>query len=378
MKTAATQSQYTGGKTLLMSFELGWNSWKLAFTVGFAQRPRVKTMAAGDLQRLQEEIARAKGRFGLPEDCEVVSCYEAGRDGFWLHRCLESLGITNYVVDASSIEVKRRGKRRKTDRIDAIKLVSMLVRYVGGERWVWSVVRVPSAEQEDRRQLHRELLTLRKECTRQINRIKGLLATQGLRVEPRKDFLDRLEEARLWDGSAVPEGLRFRLEGEFERLEFIRGQISELEAERRRLLKESSDEAVKLAQRLMNLKAIGVNGGWMLSMEFFAWRRFRNRREVGAAAGMVGTPYQSGDDFREQGISKSGNKRVRALAVELAWCWLRHQPRSKLSLWYQERFGHGGKRLRKIGIVALARKLLIALWRYLEFGIIPDGAELRA
>jgi len=377
-KTAATHDQYTGGKTLLMSFELGWNTWKLAFTVGFAQRPRVKTIAAGDLERLQEEIARAKRRFGLAEDCRVLSCYEAGRDGFWLHRCLQALGIINYVVDASSIEVKRRGKRRKTDRLDAAKLVSMLVRYMEGERTVWSVVRVPSAEAEDRRQLHRELLTLKKERTRQINRIRGLLATQGLRVEPKKDFLERLDEARLWNGSPVPEGLRFRLEGEFERLEFIRGQISELQAERRRLLKESGDEAVQQARRLMDLKAIGVEGGWLLAMEFFAWRKFHNRREVGAAAGLVATPYQSGDDFREQGISKSGNKRVRSLAVELAWCWLRHQPRSKLSLWYQERFGHGGKRLRKIGIVALARKLLIALWRYLDFGIIPDGAELRA
>lgn len=254
----------------------------------------------------------------------------------------------------------------------------MLVRYMEGERTVWSVVRVPSAEAEDRRQPHRELLTLKKERTRQINRIRGLLASQGLHLQVNSEFLKQLEQARLWDGSPVPEGLRFRLGGEFERLEFIRGQIAEVEAERRRLLRESNDEAVKQARRLMELKAIGINAGWLLPMEFFAWRKFSNRREVGAAAGLVGTPYQSGEDFRDQGISKAGNKRVRALAVELAWCWVRHQPRSKLSLWFQERFGHGGKRLRKIGIVALARKLLIALWRYLEFGIIPDGAELRA
>lgn len=378
MKTAATRSEYSGAEVLFLAFELGWSSWKLASTVGFGQKPRMKTIPAGDLKKLEEEIGRAKVRFGLPEEARVVSCYEAGRDGFWLHRALDAQGVVNCVVDASSIEVKRRGKRRKTDRLDAAKLAMMLVRYWEGERTVWSVIRVPSVEAEDRRQLHRELLTLRKECTRQINRIKGLLATQGLRLEPRRDFLERLEEARLWDGSPVPGGLRFRLEGEFERLEFIRGQISELEAERRRLLRESEHEAVEQARRLMQLKGIGVNTGWLLPMEFFSWREFRNRRQVGAAAGLVGTPFNSGADSREQGISKAGNTRVRSRMVELAWCWLRYQPRSQLSLWFQERYGRGGKRMRKIGIVALARKLLIALWRYLEFGILPDGAELRA
>lgn len=378
MKTAATRSEYSGAEVLFLAFELGWSSWKLASTVGFGQKPRMKTIPAGDLNKLEEEIGRAKVRFGLPEEARVVSCYEAGRDGFWLHRALDAQGVVNCVVDAFSIEVKRRGKRRKTDRLDAAKLAMMLVRYWEGERTVWSVIRVPSVEAEDRRQLHRELLTLRKECTRQINRIKGLLATQGLRLEPRRDFLERLEEARLWDGSPVPGGLRFRLEGEFERLEFIRGQISELEAERRRLLRESEHEAVEQARRLMQLKGIGVNTGWLLPMEFFSWREFRNRRQVGAAAGLVGTPFNSGADSREQGISKAGNTRVRSRMVELAWCWLRYQPRSQLSLWFQERYGRGGKRMRKIGIVALARKLLIALWRYLEFGILPDGAELRA
>lgn len=374
--TAATRVEYS--EALYLAFELGWEEWKLAFTVGLGQKPRLKTIAAGDRRQLLAEIRRAKERFGLAADARVVSCYEAGRDGFWLHRLLIAQGIDNRVVDSASIEIPRRRRRAKTDRLDATKLVMMLVRSELGDGRVWSVVRVPTAEEEDRRQLHRELLTLKKERTRQVNRIKGLLASVGVRIEVTRDLLEELEDVRLWDGSPLPPGLRFRLEGEFERWEFVHGQIQDLEAERRRWLREDESEAMAKVRDLEQLRGIGINSSWLFVMELFGWRKFANRKEVGSIAGLTPTPYQSGGPPREQGIDKAGNRRVRAMAIEIAWCWLRHQPRSRLSLWYQERFGHGSSRLRRVGIVALARKLLIALWRYLELGVIPEGAELKA
>jgi len=374
--TAAARVEYS--EALYLSFELGWAEWKLAFTVGLGQKPRLKTIEAGDMEALRLEIRRAKERFAVAADARVVSCYEAGRDGFWLHRFLVAHGIDNRVVDSASIEIPRRRRRAKTDRLDATKLVMMLVRSELGDERVWSVVRVPTADEEDRRQLHRELLTLKKERTRQVNRIKGLLASVGVRLQVTPDFLRELEAARLWDGSPVPPGLRFRLEGEFERWAFVRGQVQELEAERRRWLREDESEAMAKIRALEQLRGIGINSAWLFVMELFGWRQFANRKQVGSIAGLTPTPYQSGGPAREQGIDKAGNRRVRAMAIEIAWGWLRFQPRSRLALWYQERFGDGSKRIRRVGIVALARKLLIALWRYVEFGVIPEGAVLKA
>jgi transposase len=377
--TAAARTQYSEGvATLFLAFELSSSEWKLAFTVGIGQKPRLRSIPAGALDRVMEEIARAKKRFGLPAATRTVSCYEAGRDGFWLHRFLVAQGVDNRVVDSSSIEVKRRHRRAKTDRLDATKLVSMLVRSELGDSRVWSVVRVPSVEEEDQRQLHRELMTLRRERTRQINRIKGLLIAAGVRLRIGRDFFEQLDQVRLWDGTPLPSGLRFRLEGEFERLEFIRGQVADLEAERRRLLRESNSTTIEKVRRLQRLRAIGLDSAWVFTMELFGWRQFANRKQLGSLVGLTPTPHQSGGPAREQGIDKSGNRWVRAIVIQIAWGWLRHQPQSKLSLWYQERFGQGSKRLRRIGIVALARKLLIALWQFVEFGVIPEGAELKA
>jgi transposase len=363
---------------LYVAFELGSKKWKLGFTVGFGQKPRQRTVLAGDLVRVKEEIDRAKERFGLSGDVCVLSCYEAGRDGFWLHRYLVHLGVRNLVVDSSSIEVNRRARRAKTDKMDLGKLLLMLMRYDHGERRVWSVVRVPTVEQEDRRQLHRELSALRGERTRHINRIKGLLTSYGVRMRVSRGFLDRLEAERLWDGGPVPLGLKIRLRREYERLQMVDGQIEEVVAERAHALRTSRSPDVQKVRQLLDLRGIGPNSAWLYVMEFFGWREFRNRREVGALAGLVPTPYQSGDGAWEQGISKAGNRHIRSMAIEIAWDWLRWQPQSKLSRWYQQRFGHGGGRLRRIGIVALARKLLVDLWRYLEGGVIPEGAELKA
>lgn len=361
---------------LYMAFELGQSEWKLGFTIGLGQKPRLKTINARDLHALQDEIRAAKKRFDLPEDTPVLSCYEAGRDGFWLHRYLIENEIENLIVDSSSIEVNRKAKRAKTDRLDARKLLTMLMRYAQGEERVWSIVNVPSEEAEDHRHLHRELHTLKGERTRHINRIKGFLAGQGVCISIRSDFLACLETIRLWDGSPLPMGLRARLEREYERMQVVNEQIKHLEAERRELVRHSQRSDVEMVRQLMRLKGLGIGSAWQWVMEFFAWREFRNRRQVGALSGLTPTPYQGGEDACEQGISKAGNVFVRSMAIQIAWGWLRYQPESQLTRWYERRFGHGSKRLRKIGIVALARKLLIDCWIYLETGLVPEGVEL--
>jgi transposase len=370
---AIDQKQYSTEARLYLAFEMGNSQWKLGFTIGLGQPPRQRTIPAGDLARLQTEVSKAKQRFGLNQENGVVSCSEAGRDGFWLHRALTEAGIENVVVGSASLEVNRRFRRVKTDRVDLGKLVTMLIRYQAGEQKVWRVVRVPTVEQEDGRQLHGELASLKRERTQHINRIKGLLVNQGVRLAVKSDFLKRLEEVRLWDGSPLPPGLRGRVSREYARIELINQQIKVLEAERRELLRSATDRQTEMIRHLLRLRGIGLNSAWLYVKEFFGWRQFRNRREVGALAGLTPTPYQSGAGNREQGIDKAGNCHIRAIAIEIAWGWLRHQPDSALSQWYQERFGHGNSRMRRIGIVALARKLLIALWRYLETGEIPEG-----
>jgi transposase len=377
MSEMTRRMEDTTGPALYLAFELGSSKWKLGFTVGLGQSPRRRAIDAGDLVALQEEIRRAKRRFSLPETAPVKSCYEAGRDGFWLHRYLLAQEVENLIVDSASIEVNRRARRAKTDDLDVGKLLSMLIRYHSGEKKVWSVVHVPGVEAEDKRHLHRQLFKFKADRTRHINRIKGLLAGQGVRMPVGADFLERLGAIRLWDGSSLPPSLRARLEREYACLQFVDQQIQELGAERRELLRTSDDPSVEKVRRLLKLRGIGENSSWLFVMEFFGWRKFRNRRQVGGLAGLAPTPYQSGEGSREQGISKAGNRLVRTMAVEIAWGWLRYQPDSELTLWYQKKSGQGGKRLRKIGIVALARKLLVALWRYLETGEVPAGAQLK-
>jgi transposase len=363
--------------TLYLAFELGNADWILGFTIGLGQAPRRRKIKAGDLIGLERELERAKKRFDLPSTVRVLSCYEAGRDGFWLHRHLDSQGIENRVVDSASIEVNRRAKRAKTDKLDVKKLLTMLIRYDSGEQKVWSVVHIPSLEAEDSRHLHRQLSTFKSDRTRHSNRIKGLLVGQGVRLPVKADFPERLERVRLWDGRPLPPGLRSRLEREYACYQFVAQQVQGLEAERRELLRRSTEPNVEQVRHLLQLRGIGENSAWLFVMEFFSWRNFRTRRQVGGLAGLTPTPYQSSEQSREQGIDKAGHSPIRSMAIEIAWGWLRHQPDSELTLWYQQRFGQGSKRLRKIGIVALARKLLIALWRYLDFGEIPAGAQLK-
>jgi transposase len=375
MKPEIAQTNNTTiSQNLYMAIEMSESQWKLGFTIGQGQAPRLRNMDARELIALDREIHLAKERFGLPESCAVLSCYEAGRDGFWLHRYLHSQGVNNLVVDSASIEVNRRFRRAKTDRMDAGKLLTMLMRYHQGEKKVWSVVNPPSVEVEDQRQLHREMMALKKERTHHINRIKGLLASQGVVLVMKADFLEQLNAVHLWDGSRLPAALNRRLLREYERYEEVQEQVHQLEKERLEAIRNSTSPVMEQVRKLLILKGIGLNSAWLYVMEFFSWRNFHNRRELGSLAGLTPTPYQSGESSRERGISKAGNKPIRAMAIEIAWAWLRFQPKSALSLWYQERFAQGGSRVRRIGIVALARRLLVALWQYLETGILPEGA----
>jgi transposase len=374
--THAQNSTVPTGPVLYLALELGWKTWKLAFTIGQGQKPRLRTIPGRTRDVLLYEIEAAKKRFGLPADTPVISCYEAGRDGFWIHRFLQSQGIQNIVVDSASIEVSRRKRRAKSDRLDAEKLLVQLMRWHNGEKKVWAVVRVPTPEDEDGRQLHRELIALKSERTAHVNAIKGLLASLGLQASVDDDFPERLEHLRQWDGTGVPAGMRQRLLREFARWQGVGEQIRELEKQRTQAIRTGESPEVEKVRRLLNLKGIGPNGAWLLVWEFFCWRQFRNRRELGSLAGLTPTPYDSGDSRREQGISKAGNRRVRWMMVQLAWGWLQYQPNSELSRWYSHRFALGNKRQRKIGIVAVARKLLVALWKYRETGVPPAGAEV--
>jgi len=377
MSRATSRSEYKPAHpTLYLALELGRSQWKLGFSTRLGERPRLRTMAGGNLLELASEVASAEKFFGLPRECRVLSCYEAGRDGFWIHRALVAAGVENLVVDSSSIEVNRRQRKAKTDALDARKLLDLLIRFDLGSRHVWSVVRVPTPEQEDARHLHRELRTLKTDQTRLRNRIRGLLFGQGLRVGAISGRLD-LDRLRCWDGKPLLPSLRRRLEAELEHLTSVHRRILDLEALRRAALAASSERSLAQTAKLMRLRGLGHNASWLFAHELFGWRELRNRRQVGGLAGLTATPHASGDSMRERGISKAGIRSVRHMAVEIAWRWLHFQPRSALACWYQQRFGKAGPRLRRIGIVALARKLLVAFWRYLEFDEVPRGAKLK-
>lgn len=378
MRTETTRVEYSQGRVgvLYLAVELSCQQWKLAFTVGWGQKPRLRNVPAGDLGKLVREIEQARLRFALPAGCRVRSCFEAGRDGFWLHRFFESVGVENSVVDAASVEMSRRARRAKTDRLDAEMLLAKLVRYEEGEKRVWSVVRVPSQEQEDQRHRQRERSCRKKDRTRSINRLKGLLATVGIRVTGPWKRID-LEALRQWDGQPLPAGLRARLEGEWALLQTLELRLRELDRPvetTSAVLQPQQHEQVIQLQRLRSLGPVTAE---VLASELL-WRPWSNRRQAGSLLGLVPSPRQSGELSREQGISKAGLKRVRTALIELAWTWIRLQPRSSITLWYQQRFAQAGPRLRRVGIVAVARKLGIALWRFVATGVLPEGAELKA
>jgi transposase len=354
-----------------MSFELGDKKWTLTASDG-GRGPSRYNVDAGDTAAVAHCIVKARERCKLEPQAQVHSCYEAGRDGWWLHRWLIEQGVDNIVVDSSSIEVNRHARRAKSDRIDGDKLLAMLLRHHRGER-VWSVVHEPTPEDEDARRTHRELARLTQERTAHTNRIGSLLVLHNLRPHV---IIGGRDWPAWWarHGEQVPPVLRAEIERESARLALVKQQVKAIDVQRRQ---ELADGKQPLVAQLAQLRAIGLKGAWVLGKEVFGWRRFANRRELAGCLGLAPTPYASGDSQIEQGISKAGNKRARTMLVELAWSWLRLQPESALTQWFNRRFAGGGKRMRRVGIVALARKLAIALWRYLQNGEIPAGATLK-
>jgi transposase len=374
--TRGTESSAATGY-LLVAFELSQRWWKVGFTTGMGHRVRTRRIAAGALESLAQAIADAKQMCGLAADAPVISCYEAGRDGFWLHRYLTERGATNYVVDSASIEVDRRARRTKTDAVDLRGLLALLARYVAGDRHCWRVVRVPNVADEDARQLHRAWETLQGDRTRLINRLKAVLASHGVRLAITADFLEHVAATRVWDGSEIPPGARERLAHDWAQLQTIEEQLAAVKAARARLRIDPATATGRAVQALQGVRAIGTAGAWVLATEIFGWREIRNGRQLGALVGLVPALYQSGATQRDRGITRAGNAHVRRMMVQLAWGWLRWQSDSALAQWYQRRFATGGSRQRRIGIVALARKLLIALWRYVDQAIVPEGARLK-
>jgi transposase len=359
--------------TLYVAFELGNKDWKLAMTSGLGIAPWLRTIASGDLRAVERALADGRRRFRLPATAAVVSCYEAGRDGFWVHRALTQLGIGNRVVDSASIEVSRRARRAKTDRLDALKLVGMLVRVCLGERQVWHEVRVPTVAEEAARQVSRERTALTKEQTRLVNQMRGWLATWGSRLPARRQG-SWWTSVRDWAGAVLPAEVQARLARADARAEGLARQIADLDAQQRAAVT-AAVPGTPLHQ-LVQLKGVATTSASVLLEEGLVWRAFRNRRQIGGLLGFAPTPYNSGESTREQGISRAGNHRLQTISIQLAWNWVRWQPQSALTQWYQTRFGTG-HRARRIGIVAVARKLLIALWRYVTTGVVPTGAIVK-
>jgi transposase len=378
MSRATLHAEHSASeRTLYVALELGGTRWKLAASTGGTKMTET-SVAAGDVEGLARAIGAAKARHGVAPAGRALCCYEAGRDGFWLQRELARRGLDTLVVDSASIEVNRRARRAKTDRLDARKLLAMLSRYDGGERGVWRVVRVPTVEQEDARRVHRELDRLTKERTAHRARIRALLALHGVGRGVGANLLAVLPTLTQRDGTPLPTQLRAELERERTRCALVDAQIRELEAQRRQRATEAASLAARQVQQLTRLKAIGETSAWLMAQEIFSWRQLRNRREAGAIVGLTPTPYASDGSAREQGVSKAGNRHVRRVLIQIAWAWLRYQPQSALSRWFQERFGHGSGRMRRVGIVALARRLFIALWQFVDVGLVPAGARVRA
>ena len=382
LATALQTAVRVNDTKLFASLELSKSRWLVTVSAPGSEKLSKHVVIGGDGGALLDLLGRlrasAERRGGMA--VQVVVIQEAGLDGFWLHRLLEANGIESHVVDPASIAVDRRHRRAKTDVIDGEMLLRTLMAWARGERRVCSMVRPPSPDEEDRRRLTRERGTLLKERTRHTNRIKGLLAGQGITdYDPlRKDRLARLDALRTGDGRPLPERLKAEIRREIERVDLVVSQMAMVERERDALVGMTSGPAPETAAAVLaQLKGIGPELGSLIWLEAL-FRGFANRRQIAAYAGLAPSPWQSGGTDREQGISKTGNRRLRHAMVELAWLWLRHQPDSALSVWFRARVGQGRGRIRRIAIVALARKLLVALWRYATQGVVPAGATFKA
>lgn len=368
---------------LFVALELSSKTWVVATHIRASNKISQYRVNGGEVERLLSLIGHLRMRTSGASGTAVktMCCYEAGRDGFWLHRVLTQHGISNHVIDPASVHVSRRARRAKTDRLDAEALVRVLMAYVRGERKVCSMVRVPTADEEDAKRQHRERERLIAARTAHVNRIKGLLATQGVKVTTplRPDWLELLKSMHTGDGRPIPPCLMAELGREWQRLQLVIEMIEAVENEGEHAQADSANSGIvgKKIELLRKLRGVGPIFATVLAREVF-YRDFTNRREVGSYVGLAPTPFNSGESRRDQGVNKAGNPRARATAIELAWLWLRHQPESGLSRWFRERVGTLQGRIRKITIVAVARKLIVALWRYLQTGMIPAGAVLKA
>jgi transposase len=366
---------------IFVSLELSRSTWLItSLSPGSGEKMSKHSVRGGDIAGLLERFTQLqeKTRARTGKSFEIIVIQEAGLDGFWIHRALQSKGIESHVVDPASIATSRRRRRAKTDRIDGEALVRALLAYKRGEPRVCAMVRPPTPYEEDRRRLCRERKVLIAEQVKHINRIKGLLFSQGISgYEPlRRSRRLRLEELQTGDGRLLPGHLKAQICRELDRLELLLDQIKTVEGERDGLLAAEERTAPAPAAMLLNIKGIGPEFAAILWSEGL-FRQFDNRRQVAAYAGLAPTPWQSGSVDREQGVSKAGNPRLRTALIQLAWLWVRHQPRSALTLWFEERVKHNGGRLKKPTIVALARKLLIALWKYVTAGVLIEGAMMK-
>ena len=367
--------------TVHVAIELAVSSWLVAARLPGAEKVRLHRIEGGDTAALLALIAelRSSASRKLGGVAEVACCFEAGRDGFWLQRLLAAHGIAAHVLEPTSVLVNRRARRAKTDRLDAEGMLRVLAAWLGGDRQVCSMVRVPTPEEEDAKRPHREREHLVQEKLRLVNRIEALLFTQGIRARPSLRSWERdLAELRTGDGRALPPLLRAELDRLRRRLVLILELIRGTETERAEALAAAAHAAMaRKITALQRIRGVGANFAAVLGREVF-YRSFANRRQLASYVGIAPTPHQSGGTDRDRSISRAGNARARTTLIQLAWLWLRYQPGSALATWFRERVGALQGRTRRIAIVAMARRLLVALWRYVETGVMPDGAAIRA
>jgi transposase len=373
--TSTTHRPESSAAALYVALELSATEWGLTMGATPGGRTVHRRVGVGDGAALTAAWRAAAAILGLPAGAAIRSCYEAGGDGFWPHRLLTHLGVENLVVDSSSIEVSRRAKHAKTDRLDGARLLRLLVRHWQGERGMWHVVHVPPPALEDRRHANRTRTMLQIERTRYRNRLQALLRLHGVRVRLDARFLARLETLRDWAGAPLAPGVLARLRTTWTLLAAV--ETARAAARRAEAAAVATAPADACVRRLTRLRGVAARGATVLADELFS-RHLRTRREVGGITGLVSAPHQSGARRVDQGLTRGGLPRVRHIAGQLAWAWLRYQPTSALSRWYRARFAGRGVVAQRIGIVALARRLMVALWRYVTFDVMPEGARLKA
>ncbi|CAH1696276.1 transposase [Xanthobacter flavus] len=374
------QHTYQNLEAIFVSIELSKKTWLLtSISPGTGEKLSRHTVPGGDIAGLLDRLVhlQRKARDRSGRDYPFVIIQEAGLDGFWVHRVLQAEGHESHIVDAASIATSRRKRRVKTDRLDGETLIRALLAFKRGEPRVCSMLRVPTPDEEDRRRIVRERKVLMEERIRHSNRIKGLLFSQGITgYDPlRPKRRERLDALRTGDGRELPENMKRQVLRELDRMELLLDQIRVVEAERDAMLAEERQSAREVVM-LSKVVGIGPEFAAVLWGEGL-FRHFDNRRQVAAYAGLAPTPWQSGSIDREQGIGKSGNPRLRSTLLEMAWLWLRHQPGSQLSRWFNERVARNSGRFKKVMITALARKLVVALWKYASAGVVIEGAVVR-